>query len=419
MSDSTGREPAAATVAGTRIAAPDTWGPVQRFERDNWGASMVVDSRGVTTVVWGSTRGPHHRVKAAQRTAAGVWKDPVVLGDGMDPVVAANARGDLAVVWLSEGSGWTTGVWAARRTLGHAWSSAVHVSRDKAVADSEYDCGASAPDVAWGGHRVVLATWAWGCPERGVPLRIQTAYASAGRTWGAPLTITPAVNAQHPLVAFSPSGVAWVAYERTPADGPTGIKVRRRSPLGVWGQARRIGVGRLGGISLDRDHTVSVAFASHREVQVALRPAALGHWQKPFTVTPAGVKVEWWRYVANRVGTALVAYIRPNGLVGAVRGDSHGTWTDAVTLNPGGTGFWVLTAAISPTGDMFVGWGRYGFWGRYRAAGEDWRAVTQMKSDLSVDVMEDCWSVVTPQGDPVVLYKQEERPLRARVLDVS
>ena len=132
--------PAGVSPPGAAAAEPappavteDTWGVTQAFERNPWGASLVVDYRGVTTLVWGSVKTWPYSIKAATRTAAGVWKDPVTIGRGTHPVIAADAEGTLTVAWVRDRNDLTTGVWAARKRVGKAWGDPVNLSVDKAA----------------------------------------------------------------------------------------------------------------------------------------------------------------------------------------------------------------------------------------------------------------------------------------------
>ena len=76
--------------------------------------------------------------------------------------------------------------------------------------------------------------------------------------------------------------------------------------------------------------------------------------------------------------------------------------------------------AVDARGDMFAGWSdHYGIWSRYRPTGKGWRAETTAQRGGGVEVLEGVRSQVLPGGDVVLLWAQEGKPLRARVLDVQ
>lgn len=419
-------------VVGTTYAAPpgtavssaaDTWGPVHAFERAPQGQSMAVDGRGVVTVVWGSQKGWPEPVKVAQRTAAGRWLAPVTLGEGYSPVVATDPHGDLTVAWCRDRTGFTTGVWAARKPVGGAWTRPVHLSRDVVApgypdGDSRY--GALALDAAMHARGATLVAWQWGSAERLVPFRVQAVYRPSHGPWGPVQALTPAAAATDVHTAFAPSGRAWVANERTPTSGPTAVEVRSRSTTGVWSPAERVGLGALGELGVGRHGAVTVVFGGHGRVRVAQRPATTGVWMPPVPVTPASAPIDQWSVALSPSGAALVAYLWKHDRVDAVRRTTAGRWTEPLTLADPTVRLAGVMTGINARGDMFAGWDNsYGMWGRARTAGQDWRAVTTAQPDTGqVDVLEATQSLVAPGGDVVLLWEQEARPLRVRVLDV-
>lgn len=416
--------PAAATAApATSAAAGDVWGPIHAFEQSPVGQSVAVDGHNVTTAVWGSQKGWPEPVKVARRTAAGRWSAPVRLGIGYDPVVGVDAAGNLTVAWSRDRQGFTTGVWASRKPVGQPWTRPVRLSADVAVAgypDGETRYGATDLDVAVHPGGATLVTWQWGSAERHVPFRIQAAYRPVRGPWGPVHALTPAAGAHSPHAAFAPDGTGWVAWERTPASGPTAVKVRSRSTDGVWRPTVRIGSGALGDVAAGR-HGVTVVLGSRGRVRVADRPASTGVWSTPVPVTPAGVRVQQWSVSLNPAGAALVAYVVKHERVDVVRRTLAGHWTGAVTVaSPSPTlRLMEVATAVNPRGDMFVGWDNsYGIWGRYRSAGGAWRATTTAQADVGqVDVLETVLTQMTPDGRVVLLWDQEARPLRARVLN--
>jgi hypothetical protein len=421
------------TVAlGPVLAAPtrpvlthaDTWGPIHRFEPDPVGQSLVVGSRDVATVVWGSQKSWPEPVKAARRTAAGRWLGPVTLGVGYDPVVATDAAGNLTVAWCRDRKGFTTGVWAARKPVGRPWSRPVHLSQDKvapAYPDGGSVYGATNLDVAMGHGGAALVTWEWGNWERGVPFRIQAAYRQAQGRWGRMQGLTPHGEATNAHVAFALNGTAWVAFDRNPAAGPDRVVVRSRSTAGTWSPPKRIGVGRLGDLGATRRGELLVVFVGGARIRAALGSVATGAWKAPIAVTPARTHVHVWSVAMNGSGAALVAYVPSHHRVDVVRRPVGGPWTKPARVAEPSVRLSAVFAAIGPLGDMFVGWHNdYGMWGSYRAAGRGWRPPTTAQRDHGqADVLEAVQPQIGHSGDVILLWAQEERPLRARVLNAS
>ncbi|TIC87582.1 hypothetical protein E8D34_07770 [Nocardioides sp. GY 10113] len=419
---------AAALAAALQAPAPgatvaeDSWGPVHRFERNPAGQSLTVDGRDVTTVAWGSQRGWPEPVKVARRTARGRWQAPVTLGAGYDPVVAADAAGNVVAAWRRDRGGFTTGVWVSRKPAGHGWTTPVRISRDKAVPgypDGESIYGAGNLDVAVRSGGAALVTWEWGDPERGVPYRVQAVYRPAGRAWSEVTTLSQGAGGARATIA--PNGRAWVAYGRHPATGPTRVMVRSRPAAGPWGAAERIGSGSLGAVEATGRGDVVAVFARGGRVRTAVRHRTTGAWDAPTPVTPASVRARRWSVSLNAAGAAAVGYLVGQHRVDVVRRRSGGRWTEPRTLADTSLRLSGTVATINRAGDAFVGWDNsYGIWGRYRAAGEGWRPATAAQEDTGqVDVLEATQAALTPSGRVVLLWDQEARPLRARVLRTS
>jgi hypothetical protein len=291
----------------------------------------------------------------------------------------------------------------------------VNLSVDKAAPgypDGGDVRGASDVDLAVHPKGAVLATWVW---ANNTPTRIQAAFRPVDGPWRAPVNVTPASNATNPIAAFAPNGRAWVAFNRTPADGPTAVKTRSRAPDGTWWAPMWVGVGQLGGLGVDRYAEVTVAFRNSGEVRTALWSPVAG-WQAATLATPEGSSVQEWAFASNRLGAGLVVYTRPNGRVDAARRTNQGVWVAPVTLAaPGGNAF--PTAAMNADGDMFGAWGTYGVWAAYRPSGEDWHPMTTVLPDTGgVDVLESTSSQVAPNGDAMLLWDQEARALKVAVM---
>ncbi|WP_395692405.1 hypothetical protein [Nocardioides sp.] len=413
----------AGTAATPRVvssAGAATWGPVHRFERDPRGQSVTVGPHDVVTVAWGSQRGWPERVKVAQRTSDGRWRAPVTLGVGYAPVVASDAGGDLTVTWCRDRAGWTTGVWVARKPAGGPWTRPVHVSTDRAAPgypDGASTYGATGLDIATSPSGATLVTWRSGSWDREVPFRVDVVYRTGSGAWGRVQTLTngpgQAIDV-HAVVARD--GTASVAYTWAPTRGRERVVVRSRAASG-WRPAERVALGAVGAIGVRADGVLFVALLSRGRVLVAHRGAA-GTWAPPDAVTPPDLRVQDWAAAISARGAVLVTYLVRPDRVDAVRRAPGGRWSGPTTLvvpehQPAG-----VVAGVDARGDLFAGWhDNYGIWGRYQAAGRGWQATTTVQADVGqVDVLEDLAVQVTPSGDVALLWEQEERPLRMRVL---
>ena len=78
-----------------------------------------------------------------------------------------------------------------------------------------------------------------------------------------------------------------------------------------------------------------------------------------------------------------------------------------------------VVVGLNAAGDTFVGWGTYGLDGKYRPVGGSWSRRYTVSPDAGVEVLEWVAAVTAPEGDVAVLWDQEARPLRMRVLTTS
>ncbi|MCB8955762.1 MAG: hypothetical protein H6529_04705 [Nocardioides sp.] len=414
----------AARPSVARVEAVDTWGPVHRFEGAPRGESVAAGPDGSATVAWGSQRGWPEPVKVARRTPTGRWSPPATLGEGFAPVVAADPLGNLTVAWCRERNGFTTGVWVARKPAGRPWTRPVHVSRDRKAPgypDGWTSYGAAGLDVAVTAAGAAVVTWEWGGPDRGVPSRIQAVRRAPHGRWGPVETVSSTVGGESTgaQVAVARNGTAWVAYDRSPVTGPTGVVVRSRSAAGTWSPAARVDTGELGDLGVSTRGDVTVVLLHRGRVRVAVLPRGRA-WQPPVAVTPRDVRVTDWSVALSPRGAVLVGYLWRDDRVDVVRRAFGGSWTAPVTVADPVAPVYEVFTAVDARGDMFTGWSdHYGIWSRYRPTGKGWRAETTAQRGGGVEVLEGVRSQVLPGGDVVLLWAQEGKPLRARVLDVQ
>lgn len=415
----------APVAAGGEPEAGPTWGPVKRLAGSPRGESVAVDGRGNTTVVW-ATSWTHptrpRAVMALRRSADGTWGRPKVVGRGYAPRVAADARGNVTVVWLTQRRGHSDGVAAARRPVGGAWSDPVRLSRDLRVPgypdDGEEPFGAARLDLAVSPRGVAVVAWDWGSDPRGKPWRIQAVVRPAGGPWGDRVAVTPPSGATRPLVGIGENGTAVLVYSRQRTGHPQTL-VARRFVADHWTAPTRLTrEGYDPALAVDRAGNAVVTFLrDFVRVEAVRRPAA-GRWREPRRLSPRGVEINDAALAMNGRGTALVALVRASGRVDLVRRPPGGRWSAPTAVSPAAASVFDVLVGLNGVGDTFVGWGGYALHGRYRAHGGAWGDRTTVSPDAGVEVLERTYVRVTPAGDVVVLWKQEERPLKVRVLSV-
>ena len=415
-------EPAGATAV-TAAAARQTWGGVTRLGWSPWGESLVVDRRGSTTVV-STTRSWPPAVVVRRRPDGGSWGERVVVGHGYAPQVAADARGNLTVVWLTRRQGLTDGVVAARRTQGGRWSDPVRLSQDLRVPGypqgGEDAYGAVEVDLAVSPRGAVVVAWAWGSDGRDEPWRIQSAYRPPRGPWRPPVDVTPAREARDPEVGIDLHGTVTLAYGRQPFGHPQVLEARRRVPGSGWTRPTILATEGYGhSLGVDRVGDAVVVFSPGLgAVQAVARPAG-GGWGPPRTLSPPGVEVDDFALAMNGPGLAVVALGRADGRVDLVRRPADGPWSVPVPVALPGAVVSDVLVALGEGGDTFVGWGQYALYGRYLPRGGPWSGRFTISPDAGVEVLENTAAQVAPDGDVAVLWKQEARRLKVRLMTAS
>lgn len=418
----TGIAPADATPAPRdAAAATQTWGPVKTIAGNPRGESIVVDALNNTTIVWGTswTGSSPRSILALRRSASGRWGTPVVIGRGYAPKVAADGRGNVTVVWLTQRAGFTDGVAAARRPVGGHWSEPQRLSRDLRVPgypnDGEETYGAAEVDLAVSPHGAAVAAWSWGSDARDKPWRIRSAYRPAGGHWGDQVDVTPASQARHPRVGIDARGTVVLVYGRQPFGHPQALKSRLRRVGAGWTQVSTVAAeGYEHSLTVDRAGNAVVVFTPNfNRVKAAYRPTGR-RWRSALALSPKGVSIADYALAMNGRGTALVAMARDDGRVDLTKRPPRGPWSAPACVAGAGAVVFDVLVALNGNGDTFVGWGGYALYGKYRPHGGSWSGRFTLSPDAGVEVLEESFAEVAPRGDAVVMWKQEERPLKVR-----
>jgi hypothetical protein len=404
--------------AGTDSLA---WGPVTRLAPNPRGESLAVDAAGTVTVAWATSSTPPS-VVVRRHPSDGGWGKPVVIGHGYAPQAAVDGRGNVTIAWLTQRQGFTDGVVAARRPVGGPWSAPVRLSHDLSVPGyphgGEDVYGATDLDLAVSPHGATVAVWAWGSDDRSKPWRIQSAFRPAGAAWTGPEDVTPAGWAREPRVGLDAHGNAVLVYGRQPFGHPQVLKARLRTAAGGW--TRPAVVAREGythSLAVDRAGNAVVVFTpDFGEVWATYRPAD-GRWGRARGLSPAGVGTNDFALAMNGRGAAVVAFARDTGRVDLVRRPPGGPWSGAVAVAArGSTTVSDVLVALNGSGDTFVGWGGYALFGRYRPHDGAWSSPSTISPDAGVEVLEETHGDLAPNGDVAVLWEQEARPLKVRLM---
>lgn len=414
--------PATATAEHAGGAAPG-WGPVKVLAKHPRGQSLVVGADDVTTVVW-STGVPGRRIETVRRGPGGRWGTPVVIGRGVSPAVRADGAGNVTVAWISQRRGTTDGVRAAGRPARGHWSDPVRLSRDRRIpgyvpaADGVQ--GASHVALAAGAGGAVEVAWDWASSELGQRSRIQSAHRQPGGAWTGPQDATPASGANTPQVGVDERGDVVLLSVRQAFGHPQVVSVRRRPAGGAWSEPVTVASEGYGPIlAVDRaGRAIVVLTPDFNRVRAVTMPAA-GRWGRPHHLSPRGVEIRDYDLALSGSGDAAVALGRGSGRVDLVRRPAGGSWSDPRQVVHPSTDVFDVLVGLDDAGDTFLGWGGYDLQGAYRPHGGRWTAPFTISPDAGVEVLEESACAVAPDGDVVVLWKQEDRPLKVRVRTAS
>jgi hypothetical protein len=162
-----------------------------------------------------------------------------------------------------------------------------------------------------------------------------------------------------------------------------------------------------------------VAFSSATGgVAAAYRPAG-GAWGRPRSVSPEGVAVADFSLAMNAGGTAVLAVGRANGRVDVLRRPTEGPWSAPERVIRRGATVYDVLVAVGDAGDIFLGWGAYALLGAYLPHGGTWGEPVTLSPETQVDVLESTEARIAPGGDVAVLWRQEDRPLKVRLMDAG
>lgn len=406
---------AGAAESAGRAGPTPTWGPIHELAANPWGGDLAADGLGRVIATWGTGSYPH-TVWAAVRRADGTWAAPNRLGRGLFPKIAADARGDVTIVWQSVRDGYTDGARAVTRRAHGDWSSPVALTRERKAPDYvpgvDGYLGAGDVDVTMSPAGFAVATWVWGSDYLDKPYRVRAATRTPSGAWSDPVAITGPNGCHAPEAAAISQHRAVVVYANP---GDTRLRARRLVD-GVWSPSDRIAKGEAVGMAADRDGITTVAFTSRGNRVRVVTAAPEGPWSTPTTVFARGKPIDAASFDGTTTGAATLAVARDGGHVSVARRTAAGSWVDPVMMTGPPDMATMVVARLNRRGDAFVAWGYDGAYGRYRPVAGPWTEPMTISPQTHLDVLEGMWAAVLPNGDVAVLWDQEGHRLKIRIM---
>lgn len=407
----------APTGVQTRVAAP-AWGPVVKLAKNPMGSALATDRTGTVTAVWEAPTWPRSIV-VRQHAPGHAWTKARTIGHGSSPVLGVDATGGVTVAWVSRRVGFSDGVMAARHPAGGTWSTPVRISADAKIAgyptDGDDVVGASDLSLAVGPKTGVVVAWSWGSDNRPKPYRVQAAILPPGGHWQKPVAVTPANGSDRPRVGIAGDGTTYVVFTGT-ADNDTRwpLKVRQRSPHGVWSAAKVLAPTNSSwrvDLAVNRGGDVVVGYYSgFQHMSVVYKRRDTG-WQPRERVAP-GVDVQAFSVGLIKNGAVVAALSEQSGGVDVVRRRPSGTWSALQELDSEMAP--EVSLATDPRGDILVCWGYMALYASYFPQGGDWTPRDTV-SPYS-DALEGFHTAIDADGDAAVLWDQEGAQLKVRQL---
>ncbi len=198
---------------------------------------------------------------------------------------------------------------------------------------------------------------------------------------------------------------------------PQVLRTRDRATDGTWTEpalVTREGYSPI--LAVDPAGNAVVAFSPDFEgVRAAYRPAG-GGWSAARGVSPEGVDVADFALAMTGAGEAVLALGRVSGRVDVLRRPVEGPWSVPERVVARGTTVYDVVLAVDDAGDTFLGWGGYALLGAYRPNGGAWSEPFTISPETGVDVLESTHARIAPDGDVAVLWDQEARPLKVRLM---
>lgn len=394
-------------------------GPVTALARNTRGEALAVAPDGTAVAVWATTA-PPYEVVARRHEPGGSWDAPVVLGRGYAPAAAVDGSGAVTVAWLTQRRNRTDGVSATRMQPTGDWAVATHLTDDAAAPGHRPGAevyGATDLDLAVNDAGTAVAAWAWGSETGHHPWRVQAAFRSGDDPWSPVDAVTSANGSRTPEVGIDDRGTGVVVWGRQALGRPRVLRARLHDDAAGWTTPATVAsAGDAPELVVTPAGEAVLLFADRRLAAAAAVMSAEGVWSPPERLSDPQTDLSDAALAVDGTGTAVVALGRSGGRVDVVSRPSGGAWGDPErVVRPRVPVFDVLLAA-GPTGDLFLAWGGYGLYGRFRTAGGSWLPSATISPDAGVEVLESASAAMADDGSVAVLWKQEARPLKVRLL---
>jgi len=286
---------------------------------------LSVDAAGNSTAVWQRYRGGKLIYESAVRQAGGPWSTPSRFFGGLEDAyglrIAVDPLSNETAVW-GRRVGRSLVVQSASRSAGGSWSAPVTLS----------PAGAGSALVAAGPEGNVTAVWLLE-REEGWRSVVQSATRSAGGSWSAPVNLSPPRKAaRSPQIALDPQGGATAVWEEEYSGA---IESSTRSSGGVWSAPVALSAPGVRAawpqVAVDSQGNATAVWAGRasngrriqiqsRRIQTATRPAG-GTWSAPVSISKAGHRhVQDPQIAVSPQGEATAIWQRSNGSYLVVQG---------------------------------------------------------------------------------------------------
>ena len=139
-------------------------------------------------------------------------------------------------------------------------------------------------------------------------------------------------------------------------------------------------------------------------------------WRSPRQLSPKGASGDkYFSLAMNGRGAVLVAFAGPHGTIDLVQRTPQDPWSAPARVVDSPDWIGHVAVALNGVGDTLLTWGEYALYGMYLPNGGTWTSQVTLSPETDVDVLETIDAEVAQNGDAVVMWDQEDMPLKVRV----
>lgn len=356
----------------------------------------AANAAGDLVVIWYDVNGGQKRIQTASRPQGGEWSAPDALPSVRDvssPALALAPDGTATAMWMElDAATSMTTIRSSVRPRGGSWSAPVTVSNP---AEHSFS-----PNVVV--DRQGTATVLWYQATAGGINRTYASSRPAGGAWSTPELLSHHDWAATSNVAVADDGTVFATWKAREPSLRYAIEVAVRRPDGSWSVRYDVDGGTALGNNADTpDVAVDTGEAtvvwtrkvgSWNLIQTITRAAGSDTWSEPATLSADGRNAFGQTVRYDPDGNAIVAWYRRNDVnyvVQVSERTADGTWSEPVNLStPAATSLELadLSLAFDGDGDTIATW--------YRADGVAGRRVQTTTDDTSGPRLAD---VVVPE----------------------